>query len=290
MPVLAVDIGGTKIASGVVDSHGVVCCRSEAPTVASAGADRAIGAALDLAESTVRSFGLPIAGVGVSTGGDVDAERGRINYATPMLPGYTGYDVRGAFERRLDLPARVEKDGNCAALAEAMRGSARGFGHALTVIVGTGIGAGYVVNGEVQRGAHGGALNPGQIQFDGQRTYEDVASCGALSRRHNLPIQQIAALAETDPELKETVQATGDILGRLLAICAAVLDPDIIILAGSILLFGPRLIGRVQSSYSAAARAPLKGLAVRPAALGPDSALVGAALAWRRASGDRERA
>jgi glucokinase len=286
MPVLAIDIGGTKIAAGVVDSRGVLSCRSEVPTAAASGADRVVGAALDLAESTLRSCGQTIAGVGVSTGGDVDAERGRINYATPMLPGYTGADLRGAFVRRLGLLARIEKDGNCAALAEATIGSGRGFTHALTVIVGTGIGAGCVVNGDVLRGAHGGALNPGQIQYDDRRTYEDVASCGALSRRLNLPIQRIAAQAEIDPELKQMVGATGDILGRLLALCAAILDPDVIVLAGSILLFGPGLVERVQASYSAAARPPLRGLAVRPAALGPDSALIGAALAWRRAFGE----
>ena len=186
--IIAVDIGGTKIAAGLVDGAGRVQHRREVPTAAD-HADAIAGRALAvcrrvLADARTLNPDTFLGGIGISTGGDVDVVRGAIAYATPFLPGWAGLPLRQIFEtefnnqqeaqhkldnkidNKLDntiTDIRMDNDGNCAALAEAMYGAGRGFSHVLTLIVGTGIGAGYVVAGEVLRGAHGGALNPGQI-------------------------------------------------------------------------------------------------------------------------------
>ena len=283
MAILAADIGGTKIAAGVVDIDGVdaaVHARRECPSDSSLGANHVFDTMLALLRQTQADYGQPIASIGISTGGDVDANAGRINYATPMIPGYTGFDARAAVEREFGpgLRVKVEKDGNCAALAETVLGSARGFRHALTVIVGTGIGAGFVSDGAILHGAHGGALNPGQIRLDEEHTYEDVASCGALARQYNLPIQRVATLAHESAQLLEPVANAGRRLGDLLAVCAAILDPDVIVVAGSVLLFGPRLLDLVSATYQRQARAPLRHVPIVPSTLGGDSALIGAGL------------
>jgi glucokinase len=281
MTTLAVDIGGTKIAAGLVGDEGRVAGRLETPTEAGRGAQAVVHSAVALARRAADGVGAPLDAVGVSTGGDVDARTGVIRYATPMLSGYAGFDVRAAFAEGLGLPARVDNDGNCAALAEWMLGSARGFTHALTVVVGTGIGAGFVVDGALLRGAQGGALNPGQIQLSDGRTYEETSSSAAVAGRHGAPIGGLAARLAGEEQLPADVAAAGRALGELLAICAAILDPDVIVVGGSILLLGERHLDLAREAYRRRARPPQRGLPIRASALGRDAALVGAALICR---------
>jgi glucokinase len=281
MAVLAVDIGGTKIACGVVGDDGSVSARTEAPTDAGQGAQGVIRDAVALAERTAGDYGGPLAAAGVATGGDVDARAGVIRYATPMISGYAGTDARAAFARSLGLPVWVDNDGNCAALAEVVHGSARGFTHALTVVVGTGIGAGYVVNGALLRGAQGGALNPGQMRLAVGLTYEDVASSGAIATRHGAPIRELGARLATAAQLPDDVAAAGRALGELLAACAAILDPDVIVVGGSVLLLGERHLDLARAGYRRNARPPQRDIPVRASSLGRDAALIGAALICR---------
>ncbi len=280
MAVLAADIGGTKIAVGIVDRDGTVRCRREIASRATQGAQHVVGALLALLRETHSAYGRPVDSIGIATGGDVDTDAGRIHYATQMIPGYTGLDLRSIVQREFGgaLPVKVENDGNCAALAEAMLGSGRRYRYPLTVIVGTGIGAGFVIDGAIFHGAQGRALNPGQIRLDDQRTWEDIASCGALTRHYGMPIQQIAAAMKNDSSLAEPVLEAGRRVGELLALCAAVLGPDVIVVAGSVLLFGPRIMDCIGAAYQTYVRPPAHHTPVVPASLGPDSALIGAGL------------
>ena len=278
---LAIDIGGTKIAVGLVDETGHVTHRHEVPTLAD-NANNIVQRALTAAHQTLQTLqtcqpATPLR-IGISTGGDVDTAQGRIAYATPLLPGWAGLGLREIFEREFNLETRVDNDGNCSALAEATFGAAQGCSHALTLIVGTGIGAGFVVWGEVLRGAHGGALNPGQIWLDEHNTYENVIASGALSRRFGQPIQQIAAALSPQAPLPAALQEAAQHLGRLAATCASVLDPNCIVIAGSILLLGERFLQIAQDSFLRCARPPHQQLILRPSTLGADSALIGAAL------------
>ena len=275
MSILGVDIGGTKIAVGIVDSMGRVTHRHEVPTLAD-NADNVVRRALSACRPILKMATLR--GIGIATGGDVNVAQGHIAYATPLLPGWAGLNLREIFEREFQLPTHVDNDGNCAALAEAHFGAAQGCSHALTLIVGTGIGAGFVVQGEVLRGAQGGALNPGQIWLDEHNTYEAVIASGALAKRYGQSIQQIAAsAAQQDPwpiVLKEAAQH----LGKLAATCAAILDPDCIVIAGSILLLGEHFLQIAQQSFQRYARIPHQKMVLRASTLGADSALIGASL------------
>jgi glucokinase len=284
---LAIDIGGTKIATGMVDAQGRVTYRREVPTIADNAANivhRAIAACHQTLQtykpstSSIPTSPTSPTSIGISTGGDVNFAQGRIAYATPLLPGWAGLNLRRIFEREFELPTYVDNDGNCSALAEAVFGAARGHSHALTLIVGTGIGAGFVVNGEVMRGAFGGALNPGQIWLDGHNTYENLIASGALARRFGQPIQQIAAHATAQNELPAPLQEAALHLGRLAATCVAILDPNCIVIAGSILLLGDRFLQAAQTSFQRYARPPHQQLVLHPSTLGADSALIGASL------------
>ena len=291
--IVAVDIGGTKIAAGLVDAAGNVHHRREVPTVAD-HADAITGRALAVCRSVLEqarthnatvNTPVNIGGIGISTGGDVDVAGGAIAYATPLLPGWAGLPLRERFEAEFQHEIRhirIDNDGNCAALAEAMYGAGRGFSHVLTLIVGTGIGAGYVVEGEVLRGASGGALNPGQIRVPGtSHTYEDVIASGPLSRQRGKSIQAIAAEVAAQPALPTDIAAAADQLGHLAAACAAILDPNCIVIAGSILLLGERFLSRAQHAFRQQARPPHQHLPLHPSPLGANAALVGAACLFR---------
>jgi glucokinase len=291
MSVLAIDIGGTKIAVGVVDDAGRVSHRLEVPTAAD-HAESIVQRALAACHQTLQTSRTSqpsnaLSGIGISTGGDVDVAQGRIAYATPLLPGWAGLNLRQIFEREFGLATHVDNDGNCSALAEAAFGAAQGHSHALTLIVGTGIGAGFVSQGEVMRGAFGGALNPGQIWLDEHNTYENVIASGALAKHYGQPIQQIAAQAATQDQLPPHLQDAAKHLGRLAATCASILDPNCIVIAGSILLLGQQFLQVAQESFRRYARPPHQQLALRPSTLGPDSALIGASLLLRTTSAAR---
>ena len=275
MSILALDIGGTKIAAGLVDAVGQVSHRHEVPTVAD-DAYNIVQRALAACQHTLQSANA--IRIGISTGGDVDTASGRISYATPLLPGWAGLKLREVFEREFQLETHIDNDGNCAALAEATFGAAKNFSHALTLIVGTGIGAGYVVQGEVLRGAWGGALNPGQIWLDEHSTYENVIASGALTKRYGQSIQQIAQTFAAQPQLPTDLHNAAHHLGKLAATCAAILDPDCIVIAGSILLLGDRFLQVAQQSFQRYARLPHQQLVLRQSTLGADSALIGASL------------
>ena len=282
--ILAVDIGGTKIAVGVVDADGRVHQRHEVATpVVGEGTGAAIVArAVEACRAVLRQSPQPVAGIGIATGGDVDVLRGEIAYATPLLPGWAGTHLRAAFEAEFGWPTRVDNDGNCAALAEVRYGAGIGFSHALTMIVGTGIGAGYVVDGTPLRGAQGGALNPGQILLpDGQQTYEAQIASGALSRRYGESIQAIAARVNALPALPDDVATAADQLGQLTAACAAILDPNCIVIAGSILLLGERFLERARRTFREQARPPHQALPLRRSGLDANAGLIGAACLFR---------
>ena len=287
--ILAVDIGGTKIAAALVDAVGQVQLRREVATVAD-HADAITGRALAVCRSVLQEAHAPgstlqINGIGIATGGDVDVVHGAIGYATPLLPGWAGLPLRARFEAEFKheiSDIRVDNDGDCAALAEAIHGAGQSFSHVLTLIVGTGIGAGYVLNGEVLRGAHGGALNPGQIMLPGTtRTYEDVIASGALSRRYGQSIQTIAAAVNVQAELPADIANAAEQLGQLAALCAAILDPNCVVIAGSILLLGERFLSRAQLAFVQHARPPHQHFSLRTSTLGANAGLIGAACLFR---------
>jgi glucokinase len=284
--ILAIDIGGTKIAAGLFGKDQTLLHRHEVPTAADPTSTPTFNAAHNIVQRaftaaqrvlvTHAPLGVGVAAIGISTGGDVDAANGRIAYATPLLPGWAGLDLRAKFQRELHVPVCVENDGNCAALAEAMSGAAQGCSHALTIIVGTGIGAGYVVHGQLLQGAAGGALNPGQM-FWGETPYENEIASGALAQHYGMPIAQLAQAFLDGTVAEEKIVQAAHGLGKLAAQCAAILDPNCIVIAGSILLLGEPFLRRAQAAFVRYARPPHQKMLLRQSTLGANAALLGAA-------------
>lgn len=182
MGIVCLDIGGTSIKSGLL-ANGVMGQQKEVPTCANEG-----GAALLHRTAALVATYPGAQCVGVSTAGEVDAERGVIALAD-NIPGYTGLPVRDILEAKTGLPVALENDANAAALGEMQYGVAKGQAHFAMVCYGTGVGGALVINHGLYRGVsfssgefgglitHPEAIVPGDA---GSGTYERYASTTAL--------------------------------------------------------------------------------------------------------------
>jgi glucokinase len=243
-PVLVFDIGGTKIAGGV-SVGGAIHCRTEVATGAADGPDAVLGRIVSLGRKVLTAFAcaFPAAGepavAGVATAGQVDPTTGTLVFATDSLPGWIGLALGPQLAAALGLPVFVDNDVNCFALAEAMVGAGRGYRHLLLVAVGTGIGGGLVVDGQLYRGRRGGAGEIGQILVvpDGGRPcsgaltgcLEAYAATSVMVARSGYPsIQALAAEYLSGVSVPAVDEAAGW-LGYGLASAAHMLAPEAIL-------------------------------------------------------------
>ncbi len=293
---LGLDIGGTKIAAGLVTPEGRVLQRAACPTPASDGGAAVLQAALALA----RTLWTPdVQGIGIGAGGQIDAERGLVLSATDLLPGWAGTPLRDAFQSAFPVPAFAENDVNALAVGEYRFGAARGLATVLFLALGTGIGGALLLHGRLHHGAHGAGAEFGHILLspnpDARRdagghlgTLEAYASGPALLQTwreltpdfpSDLSGPDIAAHAARDPHgpAARAITQTGEYLGLGLVTLANALDPDIIIIGGGLAALGDALLAPARHVLQTRA---LPGPATCPvvtAALGPDAALIGAA-------------
>ncbi|MGH3586146.1 MAG: ROK family protein, partial [Pseudonocardia sp.] len=168
--VVGVDIGGTKIAAGVVDDRGTVLRRATCPTP-SAGV-------LDAVAALVGRLTERPGPVGVAAPGVIDLASGSVRSATDTLPGWVGTPVRAELEARLGVPVRVDNDVRAMARGEAWAGAGRDHADALYVSVGTGIGGALHRGGEVVRGPHALAGEIAHLLVPVPAGFDGVCGCG----------------------------------------------------------------------------------------------------------------
>jgi glucokinase len=310
---IGVDVGGTKVAAGVVDETGQVLARtrrgtpSDDPTKVE-----------DVIADAVRELtaSQQVAAIGLGAAGFVDALRSVVLFAPNLAWRET--PLRAALEQRLGLPVVVENDANAAAWAEARFGAGRGEDHVVVLTVGTGIGGGIVLDGQLLRGRFGVAAEIGHLNIvpDGRRCGCGLQGCWEQYASGRALVQEAQELASASPamatELLEMANGrpeqitgpmvtkaaqAGDVaalgcfdelgrwLGRGIAQLAAILDPGMFVIGGGVSSAGELLLEPTLQSY----RKHLTGRGHRPTAeirmaqLGNDAGIVGAAdLARRR--------
>ena len=284
---LGIDIGGTKIAAGLITSEGRVLRSARVPTPLTGGSS-ILDVALMLAREVAGADTLMAIGIG--TGGQVDAARGVIVSATDLLPGWAGTDVAGAFGRAFGLPCAVDNDVNALAVGEARLGTGRGLSSVLFLALGTGVGGAWLRDGQVHHGATWTGGEFGHLYLTAsedapRKTLEDWASGPGLARTY-LELtgqaatgEEIARQATEDPSggAAQTIARTGEVLGFGLASLANVFDPELIVIGGGLASLGDLLLGPARGVL---ARRGLPGPARCPvvvAELGAEASLVGAA-------------
>ena len=296
---LGIDVGGTKIAAGVVNfPEGRVCSRRTIPTNPTRGGAAVLEDVTKLAEELIieaRATGLPVAGIGLGLCELVNAE-GRILSANCLQ--WLDQPVRERLSRF--APVTLEADVRAAALAEAHFGAGKPYRIVLYVTVGTGIASCLVTDGKAFTGARGltGTMASSpmglvceQCGHISRRSLEEVASGPALTARYNerkpgaakTGHDVLAAAAGGDVAAIEVVQTGGDALASTLGLLVNVLDPHAVIVGGGLGLSE----GAYWESFIAATRRYIwseahRDLPILRAATGPDAGLIGAAIAaWR---------
>jgi glucokinase len=293
---LGVDLGGTKIAVGLVGPGGAVARRVSAPTPAAAGPEAILRTIVDLATSlTASAPGTVIAGCGIGAAGVIDPVSRTVQFATSSLPGWTGTRLGAEIERRLGMPVATVNDVHAHAIGEAVHGAGRGERTVLVIAAGTGIGGALVIDGVLQAGRHGAAGHYGHVPAaeaaglpctcGGVGHLEVIASGPAILQaylrrggREPGDTREIFARADAGDEVAaEVINVAATALGRSVGGLINSVDPDLVIVGGGLAAAGPRWWNTVERQARAEAMGLLAGVRIVPTSLGADSAIVGAA-------------
>ena len=149
---LGCEIGGTKLQVGVVSGRGQLRQLVRLPVDRAAGRAGILRQFTQIIPGILRDY--PVQAIGVGFGGPVDSGRGRV-VRSHQIAGWSGFELRRWFARQFQLPVAVENDSNCAALAEARTGAGRGERVVFYTNIGTGIGGGLVIDGQLYSGRYG---------------------------------------------------------------------------------------------------------------------------------------
>jgi glucokinase len=271
---LAVDIGGTKLAAGVVDADGTLLGRRHTPTSRGSTGEELFASLLSVVDE-VRRGDEVVCGVG--TGGPMTF--GGEEVSPLNIPAWRSFPLRRRLAEATGLPTFVDNDAKALALGEGWCGAARGETDFIAMVVSTGVGGGIVLNGRLLDGADGNAGHIGHVVVDpdgnpcacgGRGCLEAEASGTGIRRITGRPAE------EAGPEMIERV---GTVVGRGIASVANLLDLRLAVVAGSVALgFGEPFFTAAQAELDARARLSFSvGARVGPAGLGDRGPLIGAA-------------
>lgn len=309
---VGVDVGGTKIAAGVVDEEGRILAtvRRESPATDSEAIESTIA---DLVRDLRQDHAVEAVGVGAA--GFVDVRRATVLFAPNIA--WRDEPLKSELERLTALPVVVENDANAAGWGEFMFGAGKDVDDLLLVTVGTGVGGGIVLDGKLHRGAFGVAAEIGHFRVVPQGRpcgcgnlgcWEQYASGTALVRDAQERVRNggseaaellrraggdldgvtgpivTEAAREGDALAIDLIADLGRWLGEGIASLTAVLDPALVVIGGGVSEAGDLLLGPIRKHFRAnlTAREHRPELSIRPAELGNKAGLIGAADLARR--------
>ena len=264
---LGVDIGGTKVAVGVVDNRGKILSQTRTPMIANGSAE----AGFEAVDKAIRSAmatdaGNEIQGIGICAPGPLDPRTGVV-LNPPNVPCWRNFPLAERVSALYRIPIKVDNDANAAALAETRWGAARGFRYVFYATIGTGIGTGIVFDGSIYHGKTGSAGEGGHVSIDyrgpvcacGKRGCIEVLASGtAIGARartkltadpsHHSAMLDLAngnvasvtsetvarAYAVGDPKAQEVLAETVELLIPWLGSIVDLLDPDVIVIGGGV--------------------------------------------------------
>lgn len=324
--IVGIDIGGTKVAGGLVTAQGRLVKSSIVPTRAAEGFKTSFTQIVGLIESLIQEAGgkEKIVGIGMCAPGPINPKLGSV-INPPNLPGWRNVQLERKVQRRFDLPAKVENDANAAGLAEALFGAAVGYRDVFYVTVSTGVGTGIIINKKIYHGKNGVAGEGGHVSIDYRSPYrcgcgtlgciEALAAGPGMARRarvkleqeHTLPsllrdvtgdhlsritpkMIQEAARAH-DAVAQSIIDETGFFLGVWLAGMITLLDPEAIVIGGGVSQIGRPLFKKIRETipqYTINRRFAVK-TPLLPAKLQKNVGVYGAAALFQPAGEEAER-
>jgi glucokinase len=302
---IGVDLGGTKMLLGVLDGDSKTVWESRERSAGEGESELVELLVRELEEARAARAGVEAIGMGIPA--TIDHEKG-VAVAAVNLP-IEDLPIRDIVVERTGLPAFVDNDANVAALAEHLFGAARGARNAVMLTIGTGIGGGLILGGEIYRGSTGAGAELGHmaIQMDGpgcqgncpnRGCVEALASGTALGREglaaaESAPDSALGKLLAAGEEVDgkavtvaaqagdrtaiEVFDLVGSRLGVALASYANIFEPDTIVIGGGVIAAGDLLLEPARRELEARALRPMNRTPVVPAELGEDAGMIGAA-------------
>ena len=269
---MGVDIGGTKIAAGLVDAQGAILTQLRTPMISNSDAHSAVArvrSAIDAVFRAAEKYSVDqgsVAGIGICAPGPLDPKTGII-INPPNLPCWRNFPLASEIAQHYGVPVVVDNDANAAALAEARWGAGRGYRNIFYATIGTGIGTGIIFDGHIYHGRTGGAAEGGHMSIDyrGPRCgcgklgcIEALAAGPAIARRARAKLaadssgsSAILGLADGnldavssemvgtayvagDPLAKQVLHETTELLALWLGNIVDLLEPDVMIVGGGV--------------------------------------------------------
>ncbi len=310
--VIGLDLGGTNLRIAGVTGAGEVLALYRERTNAAAGPDdliERIVKGVDLVEKGLRKDGWEVLGASLGVPGVISRKEGVVE-SSPNLPGWTKIPLLSRLRRHLSLPLLMENDANAAVFGEFWAGAGRGRSTIVLLTLGTGVGGGIIVDGELLRGSDGMAGEVGHLTVEregepcpcGNRgCLERYASATGISRRYrflcsafpgsgpkgapgDISAAEVHARAEQGDTLaRRALAEAGTYLGIALASIVNIINPEAIIVGGGVLPAWDWIIPPARGEmFSRAFQAPAERVELLPAALGDRAGLIGAAgLFWK---------
>jgi glucokinase len=288
---IGVDVGGTKIAAGVVDHEGVIGQRLEHPTPTESQAE--LLATLDgMVEGLL---GDEVVAIGFGLPSTIDQRSGRA-ISSVHIP-LADLDFRERMRERFARPVGIDNDANAATLAEWRIGAGRGTRHMVMLTLGTGVGGGLVLDGKMYRGAVGAAAELGHMVLayggdpcggtcQGHGHFEQFASGRAADRSAREILGEsstardlVAAARDGNDAALEAMHEIGRRLGAGIGSLVNVFDPELVVIGGGFSSALDLLLDSAREVVAQEALSPGRDLVrIVPAELGPDAGLIGAGL------------
>lgn len=281
--IIGIDVGGTKVAGGLVTQKGRLVESQVVPTYAEKGFAKSYAQIAQLVGRLIRAAGgrENVGGIGVCAPGPLNPKTGVV-LNPPNLPGWRNIELTKMMEKEFSLPAKLENDANAAGLAEALFGAAVGYKDIFYVTVSTGIGTGIIIDRRIYHGKNGIAGEGGHVSIDFRSPYrcgcgtygciEALAAGPGMARRARVMLEQEHDLPSTLRELTHghsdqispvmiqeaarkgdavacaILDETGFYLGVWLAGMITLFDPEAIVIGGGVSLIGKPLFDKIKAT------------------------------------------
>jgi glucokinase len=299
---IALDFGGTKVETALVDAAGTVLpgSRFRAPTGSSTSSNELWDAVRSVLDPAIAACdGRPVLGIGIGAAGPIDVRSGRIS---PLnVPAWRNFPLRDRVKAAVpDLPVTLRMDGLAITLAEHWVGAAQGYDNVMGIIVSTGIGGGLILDGQTVAGPTGNAGHIGHVEvggFDvkcacggtgcveaiasGPRSVEWARSEGWIGSTGE---ELAASYAAGDPLARAAVKRAGTAIGRAIASSTALADLEVVAIGGGFSRVSPDLFGFLREAIDERAEFGfVTKVLVVPSGLSDEGPLIGAAALIHRA-------
>lgn len=278
--ILAVDIGGTKMAAGLMTLRGDLIDRTQVPVDHSLNAAELFASLCSIIDDMRARAGdhhqMTVRAVGVGCAGPVTTN---VETVSPLnISSWRNFALREHLAATTGLPVYGDLDAKALALAEGWLGAAQGRANFMAMVVSTGVGGGVVLNGQLLDGATGNAGHVGHVVVEPNGRRCPCGSRGCLeAEASGRAIEAITGRPPTEPSY-ETMQRTGELVGRAVASVCNLLDLDLVVVGGSVALgFGATFFNSAQAVLDRHSRLEFsRGARITPARLGDRGPLVGA--------------